>query len=175
MEITFNSGDGSHGGDGSQGGGGSPAEENITITKAEHEKLVKTSNEYLKIKETSAKTEGRIKELEGSVSALTGEKEEIAQKFTALEENVKQQFYEQLPDEHKKIAELIPTIEGLKEYVKLNAAKPPAGSDSARPGPGTGDNFSSKWDELSYNEKEDLRKKRPELWRKLYREKFGFN
>lgn len=169
MEISFNSGDGS------QGGGGSTPEEDITITKAEHEKLVKTSNEYLKIKETSAKTEGRIKELEGSVNALTGEKEELAQRFADLEGNVKQQFYEQLPEEHKKIAELIPTIEGLKEYVKLNAAKPPAGSDSNRPGTGTGDNFNSKWDELSYNEKEELRKKRPELWRKLYREKFGFN
>lgn len=31
----------------------------------------------------------------------------------------------------------------------------------------------TKWDSLSYNEKEDLRKKRPELWKKLYREKFG--
>jgi NTP pyrophosphatase (non-canonical NTP hydrolase) len=29
------------------------------------------------------------------------------------------------------------------------------------------------WDQLSYNEKEELRKKRPETWRKLYNEKFG--
>ena len=72
------------------------------------------------------------------------------------------------------IAELIPTIEGLREYVTLNVAKPPAGSDSARPGSG-GAELTAKWDELSYNEKEDLRKKRPELWKKLYREKFGFN
>jgi NTP pyrophosphatase (non-canonical NTP hydrolase) len=30
-----------------------------------------------------------------------------------------------------------------------------------------------KWDNLTYLEKEDLRLKRPELWRTLYREKFG--
>ena len=36
-------------------------------------------------------------------------------------------------------------------------------------------NFTGKWDELTYNEKEELRKRRPELWKKLYREKFGFN
>lgn len=29
------------------------------------------------------------------------------------------------------------------------------------------------WDNLSYNEKEELRKKRPETWCKLYKEKFG--
>ena len=34
-------------------------------------------------------------------------------------------------------------------------------------------NPNSKWDDLNYNEKEALRKKRPEVWRKLYREKFG--
>lgn len=31
------------------------------------------------------------------------------------------------------------------------------------------------WDDLTYDEKEALRKKRPELWRKLYKEKFGFS
>lgn len=31
----------------------------------------------------------------------------------------------------------------------------------------------TQWDDLSNNEKEDLRKKNPELWRKLYRQKYG--
>lgn len=171
MKILFNSDDGSTG-----GGGSSPAEDNdnITITKAEHEKLIKNSNEFFRLKNASLKTESKIKELEGSVKSLTDEKESVTQKFTALEQGVKQQFYEQLSEEHKKIAELIPTIEGLRDYVGLNSAKPPAGSDSARPGTG-GAELTAKWDELSHNEKEDLRKKRPELWKKLYREKFGFN
>jgi hypothetical protein len=168
MKKLFNSDDAS------SGGGGSPAEEKVTLTKAEHEKLVKNSNEFFRLKNANVKTENRIKELEGSVKSLTDEKESVTQKFTALEQGVKQQYYEQLSDEHKKIAELIPTIEGLRDYVSLNAAKPPAGSDSARPGSGGGE-LTAKWDELSYNEKEDLRKKRPELWKKLYREKFGFN
>lgn len=171
MKILFNSDDAS-----SSGGGSTPADdkEKVTLTKAEHEKLVKNSNEFFKLKNANVKTENRIKELEGSVRSLADEKESITEKFTALEQGVKQQYYEQLPDEHKKIAELIPTIEGLRDYVTLNAAKPPAGSDSARPGSG-GAELTAKWDELSYNEKEDLRKKRPELWKKLYREKFGFN
>lgn len=168
MKILFNSDDAS------TGGGGSHAEEKVTLTKAEHEKLVKNSNEFIKLKNASAKTENKIKELEGSVKSLTDEKDSVTQKFTALEQGIKQQYYEQLPDEHKKIAELIPTIEGLRDYVTLNAAKPPAGSDAARPGTGSAE-LTAKWDELSYNEKEDLRKKRPELWKKLYREKFGFN
>lgn len=168
MKILFNPDDGS------TGGGSSTADEKVTLTKAEHEKLVKDSNEFIRLKNANVKTESRIKELEGSVKTLADEKENIKQKFTALEQGVKQQYYEQLSDEHKKIAELIPTIEGLRDYVSLNAAKPPAGSDSARPGSG-GAELTAKWDELSYNEKEDLRKKRPELWKKLYREKFGFN
>ena len=170
MKILFNPDDGSTG-----GGGSSPPEEKVTLTKAEHEKLLKNSNDFFRLKNANVKTENRIKELEGSVKSLTDEKENVIQKFTALEQGVKQQYYEQLSDEHKKIAELIPTIEGLRDYVSLNAAKPPAGSDSARPGSGGGAELTAKWDELSYNEKEDLRKKRPELWKKLYREKFGFN
>lgn len=171
MKILFNSDDAS-----SSGGGSTPADdkENVTLTKAEHEKLVKDSNEFIRLKNANVKTESRIKELEGSVKTLADEKENITQKFTALEQGVKQQYYDKLSDEHKKIAELIPTIEGLRDYVSLNAAKPPAGSDSARPGSG-GAELTAKWDELSYNEKEELRKKRPELWKKLYREKFGFN
>lgn len=169
MKILFNPDDGS-----TAGGGSSPPEEKVTLTKAEHEKLVKNSNEFFRLKNANVKTENRIKELEGTVKSLTDEKESVTQKFTALEQGVKQQYYEQLTDEHKKIAELIPTIEGLRDYVNLNAVKPLAGSDSARPGTG-GAELTAKWDELSYNEKEDLRKKRPELWKKLYREKFGFN
>lgn len=36
-------------------------------------------------------------------------------------------------------------------------------------------NVNTKWDELSYDEKENLRVKRPALWKKLYREKYGTN
>ena len=168
MKILYYPGEGSSGISGAE-------EENVTITKAEHEKLVKESGEFTKLKEASAEFENKIKELEGSIQNLTEQKAETENKFTLLESEVKKEYFGQLPDEHKKIAELIPTIEGLREYVKLNAAKPPAGSDSARPGAGTGDNFTGKWDELTYNEKEELRKRRPELWKKLYREKFGFN
>ena len=169
MEILFNT-DGS-----SSGAGSSAGEESVTLTKAEHEKLKNDSDELVKLKEKGSSTETeKIKELEISVNTLRTEKESISKRYNELETGIKQQYYEQLSDEHKKIAELIPTIEGLRDYVTLNAAKPPAGSDSARPGSG-GAELTAKWDELSYNEKEDLRKKRPELWKKLYREKFGFN
>jgi hypothetical protein len=169
IEILFNS-------DGGTTGGGT--DETITITKAEHEKFVNESAELVKLKENknnSAENQARIKELEISVNSLQSEKESITKKYNELEGGIKQQYYDQLSDEHKKIAQLIPTVEGLAEYVKLNAQKTPAGSDSTRPGAGISDYFNSKWDELNYNEKEELRKKRPELWRKLYREKFGSN
>lgn len=109
------------------------------------------------------------------MNTLRTEKESISKRYNELETGIKQQYYEQLSDEHKKIAQLIPSVEGLAEYVKLNTQKPPAGSDSARPGAGYSEANTAKWDELNYNEKEELRKKRPELWRKLYREKFGSN
>lgn len=170
IEILFNS-DGS-----SSGGGSSSSDETITLTKSEHEKLMNESIELVKLKEnTSAGNPTRIKELEISVNSLQSEKESITKKYNELESGIKQQYYEQLSDEHKKIAQLIPTVEGIAEYVKLNTQQAPAGSDSARPGAGFSENFNSKWDELNYNEKEDLRKKRPEQWRKLYRDKFGSN
>ncbi len=170
MEILFNT-------DGSSSSGGSSAnEERITLTKAEHEKLQNDSAELVKIKEkgNSAETE-KIRELESSVNSLRTEKESITKRYNELETGIKQQYYEQLSDDHKKIAQLIPTVEGLAEYVKLNTQKAPAGSDTARPGAGYSEANTAKWDELNYNEKEELRKKRPELWRKLYREKFGTN
>ena len=170
IEILFNLDDSS------TGGGSSQNQETVTLTKAEHEKLVSQSNELVKLKESGpAAGSARIKELEISVNSLQSEKESITKRYNELETGIKQQYYEQLSDEHKKVAQLIPTVEGLAEYVKLNTQKAPTGSDSARPGAGFSDSFNSKWDELSYNEKEDLRKKRPELWRKLYREKFGSN
>lgn len=173
IEILFNS-DG-----GSPGGGNSGSEGTITLSKAEHENLVNESAELTKLKEnknsSSNENTVKIKELESSVNSLKLEKESITKKYNELETGIKQQYYEQLSDEHKKIAQLIPTVEGIAEYVKLNTQKAPAGSDSARPGAGFSDNFNSKWDELNYNEKEELRRKRPEQWRKLYREKFGSN
>lgn len=168
IEILFTS-DGS-----SNGGGSSASDETVTLTKAEHEKLVNESAELIKLKESTVSVNStRIKELEISVNSLQSEKESITKKYNELESGIKQQYYEQLSDEHKKIAQLIPTVEGIAEYVKLNSQKAPAGSDSARPGAGYSDSFNSKWDELNYNEKEELRRKRPEQWRKLYREKFG--
>lgn len=170
MEILFNT-DGS-----SSGAGSSAGEESVTLTKAEHEKLKNDSAELVKLKEKGSSTETeKIKELEISVNTLRTEKESISKRYNELETGIKQQYYEQLSDEHKKIAQLIPSVEGLAEYVKLNTQKPPAGSDSARPGAGYSEANTAKWDELNYNEKEELRKKRPELWRKLYREKFGSN
>lgn len=173
MEILFNS-DGS-----SPGGGSSPNDESVTLSRAEHEKLKNDSAELVKIRESSngtpAENAAKIKEFESSVNSLRSEKESISKRYNELEEGIKQQYYEQLSGEHKKIAQLIPTVDGLAEYVKLNSHKTPAGSDSARPGAGYSEANTAKWDELNYNEKEELRRKRPEHWRKLYREKFGTN
>ncbi len=146
----------------------------ITLSKSEHDKLINDSQELVKLKESAGNDSLKVKQLEEKVIALTGERDTAVKNHSDLESSIKAEYLEQLSDEHKKIAELIPGIESLKQYVKLNAAKPPAGSDSARPGAGAAE-LNSKWDDLTYDEKEELRRKRPELWRKLYREKFGFN
>ena len=31
------------------------------------------------------------------------------------------------------------------------------------------------WDDLTFNEKEELKTKQPDVWTRLYREKYGFN
>ncbi len=157
-----------------EGGAGSNKEEEITVAKSEYLKLVKNSDELKTQQEEEVGKAKKIEQLEKEIAELILERDESKKKYGELEKNIRNEYYENLSDEHRKIAELIPGIEGLRQYVKLNISKPPAGSDSARPGAGTIDS-SAKWDELTYNEKEELRKKRPEMWRKLYREKFGFN
>jgi hypothetical protein len=156
------------------GGGSGSGEENVTMKKSDLAKLesdASKANEFLKQSEEKGK---KITELKQALDNLEAQKEEYRTRFEGLESSVRAEYLDKLPEEHRSIAALIPTIAGLAEYVKLNNRNP-AGSDSARPG-NSGKEFpNAKWDELSYNEKEEIRKKRPELWKKIYRDKFGHN
>lgn len=200
--ISF-SADGSEGSRAGAGGGSNTGgDQTVTIAKSEHIKLtervtfleaeskkafkerddakaeLKTSleeetnktSENLRLAEEKAQ---KITELEQALSKLETEKQDYKASFEGLEGSVRKSYLEQLSDEHKNIAGLIPTIEGLAEYVKLNRAGAPAGTDSGKPGSGHKDYTSSKWDDLNHEEKEEIRTKRPDLWRKLYKDKFG--
>lgn len=156
------------------GGGGSAQ---VTISAEEHKALLDNSAKLDAAVQEKKKTEeelsSKIKLLEEEKESLKKEKDTAENNLAGLELTVKNEYLERLSEDHRIIAALIPSIEGLAKYVKLNEAKLPAGADTTRPGSGGRDMPGAKWDDLSYDEKEDLRVKRPALWKKLYREKFG--
>lgn len=157
------------------GGGGGSAR--VTISAEEHKTLLESSAKLEAAQQEKQKAEeelgSKIKLLEEEKESLKKEKETAESSLAGLELTVKNEYLERLSEDHRKIAALIPSIEGLAKYVKLNEAKLPAGTDNTRPGTGSRDIPGAKWDDLSYDEKEDLRVKRPSLWKKLYKEKFG--
>lgn len=157
------------------GGGGGSAQ--VTISAEEHKTLLDNSaklNAAVQEKKMAEEElSAKVKLLEEENETLKKGKETAESSLAGLELTVKNEYLERLSEDHRKIAALIPSIEGLAKYVKLNEAKPPAGADTTRPGSGGRDMPGAKWDDLGYDEKEDLRVKRPALWKKLYREKFG--
>lgn len=157
------------------GGGGGSAE--VTISAEEHRALLDNTAKLEAAVEERKKAEeelsAKIKLLEEEKESLKKGKETAENNLAGLELTVKNEYLDRLSEDHRKIAALIPSIEGLAKYVKLNEAKLPAATDTTRPGSGGRDIPGAKWDDLSYDEKEDLRVKRPALWKKLYKEKFG--
>lgn len=119
--------------------------------------------------------EQRIKELEGQLTETKTAKEAEEQKRIALETSVKKSYIDQLPENHKGIASLIPTIDGLAEYVKLNGTPPPPPSNSGKPGTGNIDTTGKKWEDFNDTELADLRKANFKEYSRLYREVYGVN
>ena len=165
--------------DGTGSGGGADLSGNITITKKEHagltgkiESLEKESSKSKLLEEENSK---KLGELQAEIRNISTQRDDLKNKYGSLHDNVKKSYLNQLTEEHRNIAGQLPTIEGLAEYVKLNSKQPPAGADSGKPGSGFKDYSAVKWDDMSYDEKEDVRKKRPEMWKKLYKDKFGRN
>ena len=165
--ISFNSDDPAS----PAGGGGS--EEKISVPKSEFARLEAEAAKTIEITETSEKQSKKILELEQALTNLETERNDYKTRLEGLDSSVRKTYLEHLNDEHRKVAEHIPSIEGLAQYVKLNTKSPPAGTDSGKPGAGYRDYSGTKWDDLKYEEKEEIRTKRPEVWRKLYKEKFG--
>lgn len=172
LMIIFNENSGST-------SGGKDMKGNISISRTEYDEL---TGKIALLEENAGKSKSledenskKVKELQSGLSNITAERDELKDKFTALTNSVKRTYLEQLSDEHKSIAVHLPTIESLAEYVILNRKQPPAGTDSGKSGAGYKDYSAVKWDDMSYDEKEDLRKKRPEVWKKLYKGKFGRN
>jgi hypothetical protein len=166
--IQFNADDPA----GSAGGGGGD-EEKISVSKAEFGQLKAEASKTAEITEASERQSKKILELEQALTNLETQRNEYKTRLEGLDSSVRKTYLDQLTGDHQKIAKLIPTLEGLTDYVKLNTKTPPAGTDSGKPGAGYKDYTGTKWDDLKYDEKEEIRTKRPDLWRRLYKEKFG--
>lgn len=183
------------------GGGGTETVEDLKAKLAAAEakatdaeaKLTKESEEKKEIIRKRDELKGKLKAIEDAKTIESGEfkplyeqektKREALEadaadakaKLEAIETAVKEDLFAQLPEEHKGIAKLIPTIEGLREYVKVNALKPAPGQDPGKPGTGAVDYKDKKWDDLDYNEKMKLEKDNPDVYKKLYKDKYGTN
>lgn len=131
--------------------------------------------ELEKLKDDLTQSESKISELQAELTRISSEKELIASRFKELETNIKEEYLSQLLPEHRNIAKLIPSLEGLKQYVKINSAYRNSGTDSVPPGRSITEFLSAQWDDLSFNQKEELRVKNPDLWKKLCKQKFGFS
>lgn len=145
--------------------------------KAEAERLKNEKSEAgLADKELAEARGKKITELEASIADITKTAEEVKTAKKALEDSVRKTYIDQLPDEHKAIANLIPTVEGLAEYVKVNGTGKPLGQDPGRSG-GTGvvDTTNKKWGDLSQKELDELYASKPDEWRRLFKEKYGRN
>lgn len=186
---------------GAGGGGGGAETDTVESLKAKlaeaNDKLIKETNikedvikqrDKLKAdiraaEDADAIEAGRIKELyektkaeKDKISAELEEAKTYKEKLLDMEKTTRQELIDQLPEEHKAIASLIPAIDGLRNYVKLNAAKPPAGSDPGRPGgKGKVDYSNTKWDDLTFDDKADLEKNDKVTYARLYKEKYGIN
>lgn len=200
MRILF-SDEGGAGSGGNDGGGGAGAgggaqggDNSKTYSEKEFNEL-KTQRDNLKSemgtlkqrlqtieeKDKEAKDllpgkEAEITRLKSELDTVNSKLTDTENKYSELDKTVRKNYLEQLSDEHKKVAKHITSIEGLVEYVKLNAVPPPAGQDAGKAGgAGVKDHSNSKWDDLTFSEKEELKEKQPEVWKRLYREKYGFN
>lgn len=119
--------------------------------------------------------EQRISQLETQLAEIQTAKEAEEQKRIALETSVKDSYLKQLPENHRGIASLIPTIEGIAEYVKLNGTPPPPPSDNGKVGTGNIETTGKKWDDFNDTELADLRKANFKEYSRLYRENYGLN
>lgn len=120
-----------------------------------------------KWKELAEKREQELTDL----SVRVTEFESYKTKYEEIETATRNELLEQLPDEHKTIAESL-NLNSLRDYVKLNG-KTTVKTDSS---PSGGLGFSTenkKWDDFTMSELEVLNEKNPQLYSKLRKEKFN--
>lgn len=143
----------------------------------EEKRKVEQELKVLKDKDKNAaellpEKENKIAELEKTLTEITEAKTAEETKRKDLEASIRKTYLEQLPEEHRAIASLIPTIDGLVGYTKLNAVKAPP-SDSGKTGTGNVDTTGKKWNDLNEVELAELRKSNFREYAKLYKEEYG--
>jgi colicin import membrane protein len=155
--------------------------EQIERDKQEAEKKkLEEQNEFKALyeqeKSNSTEKDKLIDELNGKLSPLEQKAKEAEEKAAKVEADRRKELLEQLEDEDlKKVGEKFSDNQSLKVYVetaltKLTNKKPP--TDGGRTGKFRKETISGKkWRDLSYEDKEALKKNDPELYEKIKSER----
>lgn len=166
------------------GGGGTPAPTPTptptptpeTVSKDDYIKLqqeldaIKAKNAEAEKKANESK--GKYKELYEAEQSKVKELEDFKTKYETLETEQRTELLGQLSDEHKEIAKDLP-ISNLRSYVKLNN-KDIVGVDNGKGASGNISIGNKKYDDFSMEERGKLAEKQPSDYKRIYKEKFGF-
>lgn len=174
--------------EGTQGEGLQPER---TYSKAELQEVIEArqaaKEEARKLAEKlqafeTAEAAKRQKELEekGQYDSIIQEKESKLKTYESeLEESrkilagIKEDLLNQLPEEHKAIAEAL-SLEKLREYVKLNSKKETPGTETARAGGNPAINVSGKdWDDFTIEELRQLKQSNQRAYNEIFLKKYG--
>jgi len=135
--------------------------------------------------ETKAQLEqGKFKDLyekelteKNNLNKELSEIKPFKEKYEKVETDRRNELLEQLPEgneELKKIAEKIPSLENLKEFVDVSLKQfGKKNVDGGRGGKGRIDVDGRKWNDLSFTERSELQKSNPAAYEKLYNERYS--
>ena len=143
------------------------------LEDAKAEAETKAQLEQGKFKELFEKEKTEKEKLNEELSELKPFKE----KYVKVEADRRTELLEQLPEgneELKKIAEKIPSLENLKEFVDVSLKQfGKKSTDGGRSGKGRINVDGKKWSDLTFAERAELQKSNPDAYDKLYNERYS--
>ena len=137
----------------------------------ENEKHLRANLKALNEKEDLAK--GNYEKIIAENKIELEDLRNVKEQLDNLKESIRTELIQQLPDNHKTIAQELP-IDTLRMYVKLNASEGPGKMDDGKSGKGKIDVTGKKWDDFTSAELNDLNKSNPSSYKILRSEKFKF-
>ena len=106
----------------------------------------------------------------GKLNESVKENQGFKDKFIALENSIRKDLIELLPEEHRELANDL-EIEKLKQYVKLNSVKTEQ-VDTGSIGRASIDTNGKSWDDFSFTELNKINETNPNAYKSLRRQKF---